>query len=325
MSMGTCRTTGCNTGYYLDGSTCEANDQNNCGTKGKTCTVSNGTATCETSTGTCNTTGCNRWFELVGGACVSTLVVGAEVEFGRYPQDENSDVPSPLTWQVLDVTENSALLISKYVLEAYPYHDQDENITWEQSNVRSYLNGLGAAHNKNGIDHEGKGFIDKAFTAEERKQIKKVTNKNSDAPEDWNSTPGGNDTQDKVFLLSHDEVLQYFPTNKSRVVSPTAYAIHPPWDSGRKDLRACEVTCSSDTSCRTLICSYYEHNIPDVILGAQSCSHVQCGSVWLLRSPGTVPNYVADVIYGGGVDIYRVDDDDPGLRPALYVSLSSEF
>ena len=240
--------------------------------------------------------------------------MGAEVEFGRYPQSENSNTPSPLTWQVLEVTEDSVLLISKYVLEQYKYHDKNEAITWEQSNVRSYLNGFDGTHNNNGIDHTGKGFIDVAFTAEERAWIKQVTNTNPDAPADWNSTPGGNDTQDKVFLLSHDEVLQYFPTAKLRVAHPTAYAIHPPEGSGRNNVYTCQVTCSSDTYCSISGCND-DSNV-------QICSNVQCGSYWWLRSPGNLSNGAAGIHYGGSVKYYYMLNVGFGLRPALYIHMN---
>ena len=68
-SNGTCVPTGCVTGYYLDGSTCKANDQNNCGTKGYTCTVSNGTSTCNTSSGTCQIQSCNTGYYIDGSSC----------------------------------------------------------------------------------------------------------------------------------------------------------------------------------------------------------------------------------------------------------------
>ena len=240
---------------------------------------------------------------------------GDSLTFGSYPQDENSDTPSPITWLILEIKEDSALLISKYVLEQYQYHPGGTDITWERSNVRSYLNGLGAAHNDSGMNHDANGFIDKAFTAEERRWIKEVTNKNPNAPEKWNSTPGGNDTQDKVFLLSHDEVLQYFPTNKARLAHPTAYAIHPPEDSGRNKLWTCQVTCSGDDSCSTSGCNNDGTNV-------QACSNVQCGSYWWLRSPGDYPTGAASVhVVGGVYDIY-VDDVSLGLRPALYVHLN---
>ena len=240
---------------------------------------------------------------------------GETLTFGRYPQDEDSDTPSPLKWRILEINDGAALLISEYVLEQYRYHDTREAITWEKSNVRSYLNGLSAAFNQNGIDYDGKGFIDNAFTAEERKWIKQVTNKNPDAPEGWGSASGGNDTEDKVFLLSHDEVLKYFPTNKSCIGSPTAYAIRPPEGSGRNNLYTCQVTCSGDDSCPISGCNQNGTNV-------YMCSNVQCGSHWWLRSPGVIPDDAAYVFVGGGVSSFSVNNVYPGLRPALYIHLN---
>ena len=266
--------------------------------------------------GTCKPDSCPTGFKLVDGSCVRQFVVGEEIEFGRYPQDENSNTPSPITWQVLEVTADSALLISKYVLEQSQYHDKSEGITWEQSNVRSYLNGFDGTHNKNGIDHTGKGFIDIAFTPAERKRIKKVTNKNPDAPESWNSTPGGNDTEDSVFLLSHDEALKYFPKDKSRIASPTAYVIHPPEESGRISLYTCRVTCSEDESCSESDCNLDGTNV-------QMCLDAHCGTYWWLRSPGgNNPSVAVYVNYIGSVSYNYVDNVGLGLRPALYVHLN---
>ena len=261
--------------------------------------------------GTCT---CFGRYTYMHGDC---FTVGDEITFGRYPQNENSEVPSPLTWLILEINDDSALLLSEYVLEQYTYHDPREDITWEWSNVRSYLNGFDGTHNKNGIDHTSKGFIDIAFTSAERRQIKQVTNTNPDAPEGWNSTPGGNDTEDKVFLLSRDEALKYLPTNSARKARATPYALHPPMSSGRKNLYTCQLTCPNENSC-ACVDGTWNNNASNV----QVCSNVQCGSRWWLRSPGIYPYYAAYVGFGGGVDNYGVYDDNLGLRPALYVHLN---
>ena len=280
------------------------------------CTQAN--ETYDTSVNACI---CNAPYFRVNGECVASgsLAVGDLVEFGRYPQDENSDIPSPLTWQVLEIKADTVLVISQYVLEQYAYHDWYEHITWEKSNVRSYLNALSGKYNKNDIDHTADGFFKNAFGAEEQSRIKEVTNQNPNAPERWGSTLGGNDTQDKVFLLSYDEALKYFPTNKSRVASPTAYAIHPPEDSGRNNLHTCQVTCSNDSSCSTSNCNEDGINV-------HVCLDAQCSSGWWLRSPGSVYYNAAAIVAAEGDAINGiVNRVDPGLRPALYVRLSSEF
>ena len=265
---------------------------------------------------TLNTYLCKEGMQLFLGCC-QVLTVGETVTFGSYPQTAGNTEKSPITWQILDIEGDAVLLLSQYVLEQYQYHDKSEGITWEKSNVRSYLNGFDGTHNKNGIDHTAKGFIDMAFNADERAWIKQVTNINPDAPKEWSSTPGGNDTQDKVFLLSHDEVRQYFPTNKSRAASPTAYAIHPPEGSGRNNLYTCKVTWSDDDSYSASDCNRNGTNV-------QACSNVQCGSDWWLRSPSYAPYVAAYVGVGGGVncdDSSYVYFDCLGLRPALYVHL----
>lgn len=284
----------------------------------KECTgkrVNNGDGTCT----------CFGTYAYIDGDC---FTVGDTVEFGRYPQNENSPVPLPLTWQILKINDDSVLLISQYVLEQYTYHDQQEDITWEHSNIRSYLNGLDGSHNKNGVNYEGRGFIDLAFTASERKQIKTVTNTNPGvSPEGRNSmpddpetkdriflTPGGNDTEDRIFLLSRDEVLDYFPTNKSRIASPTAYAIQPPASSKRKNLYTCQITCSHDNSCDCKDGTWNNH-----VTNIQPCSDAPCAAtLWWLRSPGNNPDHAAVVDTVGNNAFTFVDDDELGLRPALY-------
>ena len=263
--------------------------------------------------GTCT---CFGRYTYMYGDC---FTVGDSMTLGRYPQNENSSVPSPLTWLILEINDDSALLLSEYVLEQYTYHDQQEDITWEKSNIRSYLNGFDGSHNKNGIDHTGKGFIDIAFTPAERKQIKTVTNTNPDAPSDWNSTPGGNDTEDRVFLLSRDEALKYFSNNESRKARPTAYALHPPTSSGRKNLYTCQITCSNENSCACKE-GTWSNNASNVHV----CSNVQCGSHWWLRSPGYYPDFAANIRVFGGVYYGSVDDVIIGFRPALYVHLRPE-
>ena len=236
---------------------------------------------------------------------------GDTLTFGSYPQDEDSDSLSPITWLILEINDDAVLLLSQYVLEQYTYHDQKENITWENSNIRSYLNGLGSAYNKNSIDHENKGFIDLAFTTYERERIKKVTNKNPNSH--WNNNIlGGNDTEDWVFLLSYDEVYKYFPTQKSRIASPTPYVIS-------SNVYTCEVACSSDDSCSGNNCTYGGAAI-------QVDRNAHYGSYWWLRSPGNASDIVAYVDYSGSVsDILNVNDHRLGIRPAMYVYLSSEL
>ncbi len=124
--------------------------------------------------------------------------VGSTVSFGSYEQGEGQ---TPIEWIVLDRQEDRALLLSKYALDAMPFHEvEDWNVTWGDCTLRSWLNGE---------------FLDVAFGDEERMQIIQVTNTTENAP----------DTQDSVFLLSLDELNAYFPDEESRIAEATEYAV----------------------------------------------------------------------------------------------------
>ena len=129
------------------------------------------------------------------------------IEFGSYPFEENR-VIRPLKWKVLKRKGNRALLLSANGLDAKRYNEEWEHITWEDCTLRKWLN---------------EEFINTAFSAEEQLQIITTKVKNPNNPE--YKTPGGNDTEDKVFLLSISEVKQYLPAAFERRVEPTPYAV----------------------------------------------------------------------------------------------------
>ena len=99
------------------------------------------------------------------------------------------------------------MLLSAYGLDAKWYNEKLEDITWETCTLRKWLN---------------EEFFDSAFSAEEQELIITTKVKNPDNPE--YKTPGGNDTEDKVFLLSISEAEKYLPTDFERKASPSPYA-----------------------------------------------------------------------------------------------------
>jgi hypothetical protein len=148
----------------------------------------------------------------------STPEIGSIVTFGSYEQDNNPDNgPEPIEWIVLDVQDGKALLISKYGLDAKPYNEKYEDVTWETCTLRTWLNG---------------DFIQGAFSTGERSAIltTAVDNSSSQGFSGW-STSGGNNTQDQIFLLSYAEANKYFnvtftnSNNTNARMSPTAYAV----------------------------------------------------------------------------------------------------
>ena len=105
----------------------------------------------------------------------------------------------PYQWLVLDRNETGTLLITREGIEARPYHEEFEDVTWENCSLRSWLNGE---------------FLN-GFTDEERARILQTRVKNHDNP--IYDTPGGNNTEDKVFLLSIEEAKQRFKTKEKRI------------------------------------------------------------------------------------------------------------
>lgn len=198
---------------------------------------------------------------------------GDKVLFGLYEQDGNtSNGKEIIEWQVLDEKDGRALVISKYALDAKLYNESRESVTWEQCSLRTWLNG---------------DFLQAAFSADAQARIVE-----SVVPAHRNpnyETDPGNDTRDKVFLLSIDEAEKYFANGAARTCQPTAYTISN------------KVFKSWDTD--------------------------DC--YWLLRSSGRDQETVALVFSGGAVNTggYFVDggvDHARGaVRPALWINLNS--
>lgn len=102
-------------------------------------------------------------------------------------------------WTVLDKNGNRLLLINSYAITYHifddtPYDAQEEELTWENSLLRSWLNNE---------------YLNLAFSEEERSLIKltHLVNNSGVAP----------DTDDYVFILSPDEANNYYSSNEERV------------------------------------------------------------------------------------------------------------
>jgi hypothetical protein len=207
------------------------------------------------------------------------------VIFGRYRQGANGEI-EPLLWRVLHVDNNRgrALLITEKLIDCRRYHDVLEDITWEDCSLREWMNGE---------------FIDTAFTKEEASKIAEVRNRNPDNPYGWEgqTIDGSNDTEDRVFALSLDEVKDnigrggsrtYFRNDYDRIAAVTPYAKER--GSG-----------------------VWRHIITN---GKQT-------GWWWLCSPGCLSDYAAYVNAGGGVSELGDDVSTPSVsvRPAFWLNL----
>lgn len=216
----------------------------------------------------------------------SCAEVGDTVLFGSYRQEYGEGSRrEAIEWLVLDKQCGKLLLLSKYALDAKPYHNESKAVTWETCTLRSWLN---------------RRFYHTAFQPEEQECILTARVRNEDNGK--HGTDGGNDTEDKIFLLSTGEVRDYFGTepeaeDPARRVKVTAYA------------RAQGGYCQNDGE--------YAGN-----------------GWWWLRSPGSDSYNAADVDYNGRVDragdlvnyyglvvrpAFWLDPEaaGPGLQPAL--------
>lgn len=139
-----------------------------------------------------------------------TVSVGEKYVFGTYEQDNNlANGAEPIEWRCLAREGNKVLLISLYGLDAMAYYPINEDVTWETSAVRGWLNTT---------------FIDSAFSSTEQNAIL-TTYLANDGVSRYGDIPEGNSTYDKVFLLSENEALTYFTDDEDRLATATAYAI----------------------------------------------------------------------------------------------------
>lgn len=236
-------------------------------------------------------------------AAASVPKKGDEITFGSYPQTVSNN--EALTWIVLDVddTKHAMLLLSKYIIDVQPYHTGDDfihgesHITWENCSLRAWLN------------HE---FLNHAFTTSEQNRIltTHLTNPDNEiqGKDDVYDAEGGNDTDDKVFLLSladvwHEDASvpnsgKYFTSkadksNEERKAFATLYAI-------RQGVKIEDVT------------------------GEKTCANienVQCAANWWLRSPGRHKYFFSLVLVNGYVGTLGdyLKKTENGVRPAMWV------
>jgi len=198
-----------------------------------------------------------------------TPKIGSIIPFGDY------------NWRVLDIQNNKALILTENIIEKLEFIEVSKNVIWETCSMRKYLNGK---------------FLQK-FTSEQQKRIEETLIINNDNL--WYGTKGGNDTKDKIFLLSLEEADKYFG------------------DSGdyqnkrRKEPKNKKFITASDGK--------FFSNIHD---GERIAKIRNKADSWWLRSPVNRCK-AANVGRDGYVIVgdFTVDLSLPGVRPALWLNL----
>ena len=143
----------------------------------------------------------------------------------------------PIKWRVLQSENGEAFLLSDVILDKQLYNENDKYVTWEKSSLRAWLN---------------KKFIKRAFIDEEREKINITEIINQDNP--VYGTEGGNNTFDKIFLLSLSEVSEQqdgekygFLDDEIRACGKSDFSKTVSWwwlrSPGRNSFSAAEVDC----------------------------------------------------------------------------------
>ena len=134
---------------------------------------------------------------------------GDTILYGSFEQNGLDDGPEPIEWIVLDTQDGAALLLSRYLLTFRRVHSSaDEPVHWAESDLRAWLNGE---------------FLDGAFTEEEAEGI--LTADVENAENAAYGTPGGPDTEDRIFLPGIGELDYYLPEQADRAALPTYGAL----------------------------------------------------------------------------------------------------
>ena len=200
---------------------------------------------------------------------LETLKRGEIITFGVYDQDKSiSNGKEPLEWIVLKVQNSKALLISKYSLALEAYHEEWIDMSWEKCSLRKWLNTT---------------FYDTAFTGQEKQRILTTTVKAEDNPK--YGTDAGNNTRDKVFLLSVSEAETLFASEDDRMCLTTMHVAVTEWPDLEKDPRCW----------------------------------------WWLRTPGNTNRYAVIVSYDGSFNYSGsyIDNSANFVRPAVWITLGS--
>ncbi|MBQ7307024.1 MAG: hypothetical protein IJW82_00675, partial [Clostridia bacterium] len=189
----------------------------------------------------------------------------------------------PITWTIKEESNGYASIVCNMILDSQDFNYIDNSRTingstvyasnYEYSHIRSWLNDT---------------FYNTAFNNLEKAIIQTTLVDNSASSTSSSSNSYAcNNTNDKIYLLSYQEVTTYFTSNSERQKKGTDYA-----------------------KCQGLF--------------VNTSSEYYGNSVWWLRSPYNNYSYRSfNVFIGGGINGSDVDFTIRGVLPALKIKLDS--
>lgn len=196
-------------------------------------------------------------------------------------------------WIIINKESNKILCVTKNIIDIRRYNEDFKNITWENCTLRKWLN------------YE---FLSE-FSATDQDKIKTTTLKNNNNP--VYGTFGGVNTQDKIFLLSFDEVVKYFVQNNN-----IKYVSMEKLDLLEKN---------SDDEIRKAYLNIKGKKLKEAKnrygLDYSKINGQALG--WWLRSPGMDQNHAMRVNCNGTIRVHGriVNRNLVGVRPALWLNI----
>lgn len=146
------------------------------------------------------------------------LKYNSVLKMGSYEQDNNiENGKEPLEWIVLKIwsDEGYALLISKYAIDYMEFYGENAK-NWHDSMIRNWLN---------------TSFYNETFSSTEKEIISDTIVFSFDYDSKYYNSGRGHETNDKIFILSVDEMGYNFGfgganySDKKRICNPTEYAL----------------------------------------------------------------------------------------------------
>jgi len=208
---------------------------------------------------------------------------GEIVLFGAWPQTATGADRTPIRWRVLQNAGDTLFLLSEYILDCKRYHGAYTDITWQDCDLRQWLN---------------REFYSAAFTAAERERIQTAHCTDNGA--------GSPDTQDKVFLLSAAEVQDL-----------TGKGDGDPLRVRRRTIGTEYAKVKKSDGCHLYV--YDKQVQADYI--TEGGQEFGC-SWWWLRTRGSTPSRAYFVGARNSIRSYaRIDLARDGVRPAIKINL----
>lgn len=227
--------------------------------------------------------------------------VGDEITFGSYEQDNDTgNGTEAIEWIVVTIEDGRALLLSKYALDQKPYHSAGGDVTWEDSEIREWMNS---------------DFYEAAFNETEQASILEVELETKEPGYSRMIT-----TTDKVFLLCLSDIGKYFEMDywdETYQVCDDCFELMTPGTPYAEANGVYNMKISEKTSGQT-VADHPELN------GAVTCS-------WWLRETGAFFDFTGSTIGNyrwepGDVltpHWHPCDFSDCGVRPAIWIAVDT--